>query len=1272
MRFLPNGPNIPDRLLEQSDEGRVVFLCGAGVSLPSGLPSFVALTKYVIYKLDPDRSSSTLNAFCPWLQENNQGPKTPLDQIYNRLYDEYGKEEVNQLVAKRLKRINLGKNVGREHSVVARLSAGSDGRPQIVTTNFDRLFEKPCIAQGASIFEPPSFPTIEHGEPVAGLTYLHGRLKDEGEGVHDYVLSSADLGKAYLAQGWATHFVRALLDKYTVVLLGYQAEDPPVSYLLQGLKNDDGYDHSRLYALDKGAPEQIEAKWRDRGVTPIASPTYQDLWDTLEKWAERRESPRKWRQRTAELAKRDPKTLQSYQRGQVCHLFGTTQGAKLLTKTPKDTNIEWLCVLDGRCRSAKPYKSALGEKKAFDPQSSYGIDTDPVRATESDELDYREFENFLEWRKGDAIPTDNLKLNGLRVSFASLPARLGRMLVKWITAHLDNPIAAWWAAKQDQLHPILVSEIERQLFRHTALPLAACKFWNAIIELQRQKQTRSGRDPWYDLQFRCKTEGWTEGTIREFDRATTPFWDISSPTGLHASQPPAGEWCEEIITKIASIDVKLNSHHLTDLDVPEANLFPAVIVLAKNLTLAEGMRSEFGCFLSHSLTCYMDRENDDRDSQNGLEDNFLLFCRLFTRLSKSNPNAAKGLALSWSAFKRSFFNLLLLFAYNYKELFPADEAFTFVVKLEPEIFWDEESRRELLFLLQDRWEEFNQLQKEQLFEKLFIGPEKQDHETDESYQRYKLYQCAFYIKWLSLKGCDLPTQYQQKLDSLIANFPDWNDAWTRNLIAHQDGSHGWVKINEAPQDLVDTAVDQIITRANELSQRDVITATRADPFAGLVKEHPKKALDALLLEANKAHYPVSYWQSFIHNWPVSMSDELFGKLVQSILAMPHAQIKEFRYLLSQWLKRHFVLIYQSDADLALRLFDHISAGIVSDQASEALNPPVKYQIFSRSQQQSSRSIFMADTSPVGLTCKCLLDIIKLKNLDKKQGFPVEIKCRLDILMAFHAEPLDHVIAVLTKDLSWLHFRDPIWVEDNLIPLFDFEKPLSEPAWSGFLSTWSKQSADVFKLLKLSVLKLFPEIYKFGWSNVQINQAACFVIWLATLAGSATDGITFKQARKSLRAMTVKSQCDVIHYLGTVGQELKGENGWKEVIIPFISKAWPLEKRFRTTEATKTWFIMLTHTQDNFPAVLHAVQKFLTPVQEGLHDLYYFSRELNDSGILTEKYPEEVLSLLSSIIPIYTDSVPYELSSILELIIETEPELSKDNRYLRLMDLVERQ
>lgn len=45
MNFVKNGPDIPERLLQAHEDGRVVFFCGAGVSYPARLPGFAGLVE---------------------------------------------------------------------------------------------------------------------------------------------------------------------------------------------------------------------------------------------------------------------------------------------------------------------------------------------------------------------------------------------------------------------------------------------------------------------------------------------------------------------------------------------------------------------------------------------------------------------------------------------------------------------------------------------------------------------------------------------------------------------------------------------------------------------------------------------------------------------------------------------------------------------------------------------------------------------------------------------------------------------------------------------------------------------------------------------------------------------------------------------------------------------------------------------------------------------------------------------------------------------------
>src|SRR5207248_6009340 len=120
------------------------------------------------------------------------------------------------------------------HRVVLDLSRNLTGIPQVVTANFDLLFER--VQPDINRFVPPALPDLSLGMPLQGIVYLHGRLTKPGtQAKAGYIISSADFGRAYLAEGWAARFVRALRERYTILLLGYSADDPPMRYLLKGL-----------------------------------------------------------------------------------------------------------------------------------------------------------------------------------------------------------------------------------------------------------------------------------------------------------------------------------------------------------------------------------------------------------------------------------------------------------------------------------------------------------------------------------------------------------------------------------------------------------------------------------------------------------------------------------------------------------------------------------------------------------------------------------------------------------------------------------------------------------------------------------------------------------------------------------------------------------------------------------------------------------------------------------------------------------------------------
>jgi hypothetical protein len=79
------------------------------------------------------------------------------------------------------------------------------------------------------------------------------------------VLTDRDFGRAYLAEGWATTFLRAMYAQHDVLFIGYSHSEPVLRYLARGLSG-----RTARYAFD--AADGDLSAWRALGITPIPYP----------------------------------------------------------------------------------------------------------------------------------------------------------------------------------------------------------------------------------------------------------------------------------------------------------------------------------------------------------------------------------------------------------------------------------------------------------------------------------------------------------------------------------------------------------------------------------------------------------------------------------------------------------------------------------------------------------------------------------------------------------------------------------------------------------------------------------------------------------------------------------------------------------------------------------------------------------------------------------------------------------------------------------------
>jgi hypothetical protein len=226
-QFVPGGPIVHDTLVQDLEDDRVVIFCGAGISMGAGLPSYHGLVEHCC------------EAFTHPLPAANDMEWTWPDRMLGALEIRYGAAAVRSVVAAQLNRRPKSLDLHRAILRLARLRRFQGLR--LVTTNFDAFFEK-ARRKLRLKYEWHSGPVLpiprnDRAASWRSLVYLHGRLGTLP--TQQLILTSADFGRAYLTEGWASRFVSRLFADFTVLFIGYSLNDPVLRYMTDAFAAED-------------------------------------------------------------------------------------------------------------------------------------------------------------------------------------------------------------------------------------------------------------------------------------------------------------------------------------------------------------------------------------------------------------------------------------------------------------------------------------------------------------------------------------------------------------------------------------------------------------------------------------------------------------------------------------------------------------------------------------------------------------------------------------------------------------------------------------------------------------------------------------------------------------------------------------------------------------------------------------------------------------------------------------------------------------------------
>ncbi|WP_146618804.1 SIR2 family protein [Rhodoplanes elegans] len=1262
MRFIADGPNIPDELLVARDTGRVIFFCGAGVSYAeANLPSFATLAADVI-----DRLGAAQDSHARLLFERARsldplpgvGGLVATDRVFGLLEQEFEVSDVRGAVAEALQpkpNVNLD-----AHRTLLDL-ATANGITRLVTTNFDLLFEA-CVPNLLS-HDPPSLPDPHSDREFRGIVHLHGRVDTAYRRAHsdEFVISSADFGRAYLSAGWATRFIRRLLSRFQVVFVGYTADDPPVQYLLEGLNLRAGTPN-KLYAFQGGEQKSAIALWEKRGVEAIAFDSengFAPLWNTLRAWAERARDSGKWCENVLTRAASGPTELAPHERGQVLHILSIREGARRLISLIQPLGAEWLLVLDPRQRYSTPLRSYTNSESApsFDPFDSLCVDSDPTPGPADPEDAFRSRDipteavdpfqsNLLDREQGTLRARATVR--GNPHEFHTELSRRLEDIALWLRQVAHHPVALWWAAHQDGLHPRVIDSIERALQHDVKrFPHAVLHGWRMLLSAWADQRLESDTER-YRIAHRATQEGWSLSLVRELcglyrpKIIVTPSFQIPHPL----------KWlADDQQESVVSCSVEYPHPHEA-IRIPDEFLSYAVECFRANIDLAVALERENSGTRQVYLTT--SRGPDDGvelpDRSFGLTGPLIHFQKLIARLATIDLEAAYRQIRSWPSDDDFVFARLRIWSAG-TGLLNADEAGAVLLELSDRAFWGSTHERDLLYALRDRWKEFSTAVRDGLEQRLLTGSFPWSADWGDKREKFKAHDKLSRLHWLISQGVEFSFDVQEIMRSLRQANPEWSE---RHGDAAADSNAPEVQTivaDNRPDPILATPISEILKRAEELGQPSFWERIERDPFRGLAEKRPSLALAALTFAGRSGEAPPWAWAAFLR---VDARRTDPARMLRTIAArlrrLPPTRLRDIAYPVSDWMDRISDRFYGDAPDVLSGLWGAII---------EALH-------LIEVKQQSGRKRSWADdalNAPVGRLFDLLVKDPAKDGLGAGNGFPAHWTARLDDLLDLPGDMRRHALVMLGFQLTWLYTIDPVWTERQVLPFADDCGSDGDALWDGLLWAARVPQKRLFLALKAGLC---------ARSTSQRRRNGNSVLAGFLLFGWKGDARTEERLLTDIEFREILIHADdelrrkILWQLGQWSKET--DSHWRGEVLPFLRRVWPKQRAVHTPNMSGHLAKLALDSGNLMQEVVAQIVPRLGPARNP--HLYFASSSDGSDPPPWRAYPAATLDLLWAILGEDIASWPYGIEEVLNTLSQatetaSDPRLAELRRRMAL-------
>ena len=1255
MQFVKGGPDIPERLLQAHEDGRVVFFCGAGISYPARLPGFAGLVNELYSRLeitpDPVQAAAIkakrYDTAVGLLEANIVG----------------GRGSVREKIAEILDPDTSAPHATATHDALLTLAECGERRTRLITTNFDRLFEH-VIANGRTVpkrFEAPLLPIPKNRWD--GLVYLHGLLPEDptGNNLDNLVVSSGDFGLAYLTERWAARFVSELLRNFVVCFVGYSIDDPVLRYMMDALAADRllGESPPEMFAFgscSKGKETARANEWRAKNVTPIL---YREhgrhayLHRTLRAWADTYRDGARGKERVVvEYAVARPDTATGQDDFVSRMLWALSDASGLPARQFADLNpvpsLDWLEPLGkDRFRHADLIRFGVPPRASVDETLVLSLTQRPAPY--------------------DLAPQMALVDAG---AHGSRYDEVMWQLARWLTRHLNNPALLLWVVKRGgRLHPKLAGLIAHRMdelaeLEHggeseeldrirsnapDAIPDSRMRTLWGLLLAERVKLVGQDLDL-YRWRSRFERDGLTTTLRLELREILTPRISLRDPFrwplgDVEDNNEPAH------IRQLVDWDIVLSASHvhmtLHGLKGNErwGTALPTLLTdFTRLLRDALDLMRELGGADDKSDLSYVNQPSISEHPQNSAHHGWTALIELNRDAWRSTAiksrEQARLAAEAWTQIPYPLFHRLAFFAAAQDDVIPRSQGLGWLLADDHWWLWSSGTQRETMRLLVALGPQLNEDELERLERAILAGPPREMYRTDIEEERWIGIQDRniwLRLAKISQAGAELNAAAQERLDGLSAKYPNWQLAENE-----RDEFSTWMSEGSELRIHVTTPRDrdELIEWLRENPEPD---EWRPDDWRDRCRDDFDDAASALTALAEEGMWPTGRWQEALQRWSEDeLTERSWCKMASVLANVPRATLQELSHGVSWWVEK-LARSFEGQEETFLSLCDRVLA--------------LDYDV----EEEDDDPVGRAISHPIGNVTEALLHWWYRNDLEDGQGLADEPRRRFTQLCDMQTPKFRHGRVLLAAHAISLFRVDRNWAIQYMISLFEWENSEVEArsAWEGFL--WSPRLyRPLMEVLKPAFLDTANRYAQLGRHSEQYAALLTFV--------GLDQGDIFRNSELALATRALPQRA-LEHTAETFFRAIDSAGDqradyWRNRAAPYLKSIWPKTLDVISETVSENFGRACIAAGNAFPDALGQVRSWLQPLQYP-HRIAY---ALHEAGLDT-RLPEPALELLHRIVGDEARGYFFDLAVCLKAIKDARPELEHDQVFQRLREIL---